>query len=113
MGVERLAAHSGGARCLAFSRYLPRCVIAIALNGATAATGKEFSDFLIDRVTQTTKLGAYYDSVSIAATGVGVRHHVPRAMPWAYLLWPCRPGTRMQTSISQRASTVERQLANK
>jgi hypothetical protein len=24
MGVERLAAHSGGARCLAFSRYLPR-----------------------------------------------------------------------------------------
>jgi hypothetical protein len=36
------------------------CVIAIALTTATAATGKEFSDFLTLGMPKFTKLGAYY-----------------------------------------------------
>jgi hypothetical protein len=80
--MERLAAHAGGARCLAFLRAI--CLdffIAIALTAATAATGKEFSDFLTLGMPKFTKLCAYYNSVSIAAIGVGAGHPSPLKKP--------------------------------
>jgi hypothetical protein len=48
--------------------------IAIALTAATTATGRIFSDFLIDGMPKFTKVGVHYSCVSIAATGVGARH---------------------------------------